>query len=1078
MLRGARALTLLIPGLLTVGLVLPSAASACSQDDTAYFDGFLDASCLSTPLNNTTLDTFGGLRLTTTGTPVSVAWDTDTNFNTGATSDLTTVGPVGVSTLATDGSGNPASLILPTTPLPLARDGANPVLSPPPSAVLDNDNVDDPSVVKIGSDYYMWYSATAEDGSGPAIFLATSTDGQTWAKVGGGNPVPVLEGTPGAFDEHGVFGPDVIYDPGDPAAPLKMWYSGKGETFGAIGYATSTDGLSWTKHDDALTASSTDPVLDHGPAGAPDSFAAADPAVLKDGTSWRMWYTGDDSNKKRVAYAASADGVTWTKGGKVISPEDAGANANYEFGAWAPTVWKSGDGYRMLLAGRKLVSAGEFQTRIMGASSTDGISWTAPSPTLNPQSSRFDASNLNAPDVLSDPGTAAPFKLYYSGNTVDANGNFHSRIGLATSTTGTSFSRFDGPVGCRYCVLDIGAGGSDFDSREVSGLFAVAPTGANPKFVGFYWGNRGSDFKPRLGEATSNDGSSWTKVPVSGADGGAVFGLNTWSFDELGHLDPTVLYDVNGLGSDDYFLYFTAVGTSNDRSIGFASAQEAGGTHQPDNATWSARAQILGPGAGFDSAGVSHPSIIKDGTDYVLYYTGTDSSGTTAIGRAVSTAANGSFGSRSQVLTGSGDCDPDGRKDPVVLKAVSGYEMLYTGIEELDGQTIERACYATSADGTNWTREGVGLNPSQDPYSPDEEGVRPTGFLIDGATKEVFYSGIDRTGRVHSDHAATDSATQIPNGWASYQLGDETTEPRDFRTIARTSSGAVTLWMSYLQPYSTSGEGKQFWSDYFPVTVDDNPETLNFLLTVRGVRWQARLSDPATDPALDRVELDHAPIQFAPSGSALTQPIAPPPGVTVAHWDSLTVNTGLFAPTGTGSAGGTVAVLNSTGTSVLASTALATNGDTALSLGGISAATHPSLRVRFNLASASPYAATPLVRSLKVLYTAGSPPRPRCGGKVATIVGTPGPDYIKGTRRADVIAALRGNDVVKGLGRADVVCGGAGKDRLAGGARADRLFGNAGRDYLAGGKGRPDLCHGGKGIDRGARSCEIKRKIP
>ena len=64
-----------------------------------------------------------------------------------------------------------------------------------------------------------------------------------------------------------------------------------------------------------------------------------------------MWYTGDDSSKKRVAYATSADGVTWAKGGKVISPEDPGVSANIAFGAFAPTVWKTATGYSMLLTG-------------------------------------------------------------------------------------------------------------------------------------------------------------------------------------------------------------------------------------------------------------------------------------------------------------------------------------------------------------------------------------------------------------------------------------------------------------------------------------------------------------------------------------------------------------------------------------------------------------------------------------------------------------------------------------------------------------------------------------------------------
>ena len=90
--------------------------------------------------------------------------------------------------------------------------------------------MDDPSVIKVGSTYAMYYSATAEDGSGPAIFRVTSTDGKVWTR-----PVPndpVLEGTPGAFDENGVYGPDVLYQPADSAAPYKMYYSGRGRSSG------------------------------------------------------------------------------------------------------------------------------------------------------------------------------------------------------------------------------------------------------------------------------------------------------------------------------------------------------------------------------------------------------------------------------------------------------------------------------------------------------------------------------------------------------------------------------------------------------------------------------------------------------------------------------------------------------------------------------------------------------------------------------------------------------------------------------------------------------------------------------
>ena len=72
----------------------------------------------------------------------------------------------------------------------------------------------------------------------------------------------------------------------------------------------------------------------------------------------------------------------------------------------------------------------------------------------------------------------------------------------------------------------------------------------------------------------------------------------------------------------------------------------------------------------------------------------------------------------------------------------------------------------------------------------------------------------------------------------------------------------------------------------------------------------------------------------------------------------------------------------------------------------------------------------------------------RCGGRTATIVGTPRRDVIRGTRRRDVIAALGGNDVVRGLGGNDVICGGAGRDRLLGGAGRDKLIGGPGRDRV------------------------------
>jgi predicted GH43/DUF377 family glycosyl hydrolase len=947
-----------------VALALPGRAFACSRDDSNYFETFVDASCLEQPLTNTTLDALGGLRLDTNGAPLTTTWDTDTNFNTGVSYQSQLFPPVGVRTLQTSGTGAAAALKLPSTTLPLTPDATNPVLGPTASTVGDGDNVDDPTVVKVGTTYDMWYTGYAEDGSAPAIFLATSADGVNWVRGNSGNPV--LQGTAGAFDADGVYGADVVYDPTDVIAPYKMWYSGRQGVFGGIGYASSLDGLTWTVYGGTTPL----PVLDHGIPGSADSFSAADPSVLKDGSTWKMWYTGDDSNKKRIAYATSVDGMTWAKGGKVIAPEDPGVSANIQFGAFAPTVWKTASGFSMLLTGRKLVSGGDvFQTKVMETTSTDGLVWAGPSPALNPSgtNTNFDFSNLNSPDVLSDPGTASPYKAYYSGNTIDANGNFHTRIGLATSSNGTSFNKVNGsqPGGA---VLDVGAAGTAFDSRQASGVSAAEPGGTGPKFVGFYWGTRGSDFKPRLGEATSPDGSTWTKVAGT-AEGGSVLALpNGNQFNKGGERDPSVLFD-----SSTYDLYFTALDSGGSQSIGFSSTPALAGTNQPDNSSWSSATQVLSAGAGFDSSGVSHPSVIKDGSTYVMYFTG-DSSGALSIGRATSATAGGAFAGDAQILSAgaAGTFDANGVKDPVVVKVASGdYRMLYTGI---DADGIERVGYATSTDGSAWTKQGVVLDPSLTPFAADETGVEPTGMLIDGATLHVWTSGLDRGGRTRADHATTPFPTtsgSIPSGWATYQLGSSSTTVEDFRQIARASSGAVSLSVSFLQPYS--GGGNDFWSQYFPVTVSTPSEALNFLLTVHAVRWRAQLTTPASSPSLNTVQVTSAPVSFAPSGTASSNPIGAPPGRTITAWGSLSVDTSLFSPGGSGTGTGTVQVLDGATAQQLSSQPLNTSGTTTVALSAISAASHPTLKVAFALQSSGQ--ATPLVHSFTVSYTsqAGAP---------------------------------------------------------------------------------------------------------
>ena len=71
---------------------------------------------------------------------------------------------------------------------------------------------------------------------------------------------------------------------------------------------------------------------------------------------------------------------------------------------------------------------------------------------------------------------------------------------------------------------------------------------------------------------------------------------------------------------------------------------------------------------------------------------------------------------------------------------------------------------------------------------------------------------------------------------------------------------------------------------------------------------------------------------------------------------------------------------------------------------------------------------------------------PTCGGKTATLYGTPKDDHIKASPYRDVIAGLGGDDKIDGAGGKDIICGNGGKDKLIGSGGRDHLIGGPGRD--------------------------------
>jgi hypothetical protein len=180
-------------------------------------------------------------------------------------------------------------------------DPANPVLTTGPDGEWDDQSVTGGAVIHDGATFHMWYAGS--NGDGQNIGYVTSPDGSVWTKHQGN---PVMEhGPPGSWDDTWL-GMDSVIQDGD---GFKAWFMGSQGWDGvtSIGYATSPDGIEWTRHPD-------NPVLE--PDTSPGSWEADlfNPTVAFDGTTYHMWYIGDyPAAAQQIGYAHSGDGIHWTK---------------------------------------------------------------------------------------------------------------------------------------------------------------------------------------------------------------------------------------------------------------------------------------------------------------------------------------------------------------------------------------------------------------------------------------------------------------------------------------------------------------------------------------------------------------------------------------------------------------------------------------------------------------------------------------------------------------------------------------------------------------------------------------------
>ena len=170
----------------------------------------------------------------------------------------------------------------------------------------------------------------------------------------------LTRGGDGEWDSETVMEAAVIHD----GTEFRMWYAGNDGEVAGVGYATSPDGTTWTKH-------TGNPIMGVGPAGSFDGGSIWPSTVLFNGQMYRMWYTGVrdlGGFTWTIGYAESDDGLSWTRRPEPVVETGGGWESDF---VYAPLVLLDGPVHRMWYAG-----FGGSSIHIGYAESRDGVTWT------------------------------------------------------------------------------------------------------------------------------------------------------------------------------------------------------------------------------------------------------------------------------------------------------------------------------------------------------------------------------------------------------------------------------------------------------------------------------------------------------------------------------------------------------------------------------------------------------------------------------------------------------------------------------------------------------------------------------
>lgn len=192
---------------------------------------------------------------------------------------------------------------------------------------------------------------------------------------------------------------------------MRLYYHGGGNSLPRrIGVATSTDGMSWTKQ--------ASPIVDLGANGAFDDVQVAEPRVFRVGATWRMYYTGrhGSNGQNSLGLATSSDGLVFTKQATPIL--DATRWGNF----WGGAFFIDRGSWHLW---RGVTNDNGATSSLYYASSTDGLSWTdgPNNPVLSRNTNTGAADYGFVGDSVSGYLDGSHYRIMYTGYNANLGGN-------------------------------------------------------------------------------------------------------------------------------------------------------------------------------------------------------------------------------------------------------------------------------------------------------------------------------------------------------------------------------------------------------------------------------------------------------------------------------------------------------------------------------------------------------------------------------------------------------------------------------------------------------------------------------